>query len=439
MTKPITAIALGGGITLAALGFVGMFLWVESPPEDDQIQVITLSDELDADQPRPTEVDPSDYETRQSGLMVYDMQVGTGDKPVEGQIVKVAYSGWLADGGKMFDSSVHRGRPPLEFQIGRPGIIPGWQEGVADMRVGGKRQLVIPPALAYGKKGSPPVIPPEATLVFDVELVELGEIRVPPKYPDLDLATDSRAEELDKGVKVVDLEAGSGPLIEDGSVVVTELTVWNQDHDQVFSTLDDRRSAKYWVGGGRAERPPFEGMDIGLRGMREGGTRFMEIPAEVALGAKGQPPRIPPDSTVYVQVTPKDVSAPRVVPEAIVAFDRAAMTTTESGLMYLDLVEGDGETPTAGDFVFTEYSGWLEDGTLFDSSYKRRDALSFPLFSNSVIKAWDEAISTMKVGGKRVIVAPADLAYGDQAQGQIPAGATLIFEIELVRVMKRPH
>ena len=104
-----------------------------------------------------------------SGLQYKDIAVGDGAEAVTGSRVAVHYTGWLADGTK-FDSSIDRGEP-FTFTIGAGGAIEGWQEGIQGMRVGGKRKLVIPPQLGYGEGGFPPVIPPNATLTFEVELV----------------------------------------------------------------------------------------------------------------------------------------------------------------------------------------------------------------------------------------------------------------------------
>jgi peptidylprolyl isomerase len=111
--------------------------------------------------------------TTASGLKIDDTKVGTGASPKTGQTCVMHYTGWLyVDGakGQKFDSSVDRGQP-FEFQIGRGMVIKGWDEGVASMKVGGKRTLIIPPELGYGARGAGGVIPPNATLMFDVELL----------------------------------------------------------------------------------------------------------------------------------------------------------------------------------------------------------------------------------------------------------------------------
>jgi peptidylprolyl isomerase len=111
--------------------------------------------------------------TTASGLKYSDLVVGTGATPQKGQTVAVHYTGTLAS-GKKFDSSYdHPGQQPLEFQLGTPGIIKGWNEGIETMKVGGKRRLIIPPPLAYDKLGKAPSIPPNATLTFEVELMSV--------------------------------------------------------------------------------------------------------------------------------------------------------------------------------------------------------------------------------------------------------------------------
>ena len=107
--------------------------------------------------------------TTPSGLKYIDTEVGTGASPTTGQTVKVHYTGTLTN-GKKFDSSVDRGQP-FSFKIGVGQVIKGWDEGVGTMKVGGKRTLIIPPDLGYGERGAGGVIPPNATLLFDVELL----------------------------------------------------------------------------------------------------------------------------------------------------------------------------------------------------------------------------------------------------------------------------
>jgi peptidylprolyl isomerase len=121
--------------------------------------------------PRPTAA--AEPITTASGLKIIDTVVGTGATPKTGQTCVMHYTGWIYENGAKgakFDSSVDRGQP-FEFAIGTGQVIGGWDEGVASMKVGGKRTLIIPPNLGYGSQGAGGVIPPNATLIFDVELL----------------------------------------------------------------------------------------------------------------------------------------------------------------------------------------------------------------------------------------------------------------------------
>jgi len=114
--------------------------------------------------------------TSPTGLAYIDEIVGNGGSPQAGQTVVVHYTGWLTNGQK-FDSSVDRGQP-FEFVLGRGQVIRGWDEGVASMKIGGKRKLIIPPELGYGSTGAGGVIPPNAKLIFEVQLLEIGRAHV---------------------------------------------------------------------------------------------------------------------------------------------------------------------------------------------------------------------------------------------------------------------
>ena len=119
--------------------------------------------------PEETPVQPT-TPAAPASLVSQDITVGTGAEATPGKTVTVNYTGWLTDGTK-FDSSLDAGRTPFSFKLGAGSVIPGWDQGVVGMKVGGKRKLTIPPDLGYGSRGAGGVIPPNATLVFDVELL----------------------------------------------------------------------------------------------------------------------------------------------------------------------------------------------------------------------------------------------------------------------------
>jgi peptidylprolyl isomerase len=121
--------------------------------------------------PPPVSAEPTFTDT---GLGIIDIEAGTGETPAPGQTLVVHYTGWLSENGTKFDSSLDRGTP-FEFALDAGQVIAGWDEGLATMKVGGKRRLIIPADLAYGEQGRPPTIPANAELTFDIELLEIKE------------------------------------------------------------------------------------------------------------------------------------------------------------------------------------------------------------------------------------------------------------------------
>jgi peptidylprolyl isomerase len=143
-----------------------------STPTISEVTAVAKKDEGKPAAPASTASPAAGQEvTTPSSLKYVDLKVGDGASPKQGQQVIVHYTGWLTNGTK-FDSSVDKGQP-FNFRLGMGMVIKGWDEGVATMKVGGKRKLTIPPQLGYGAKGYPPVIPPNSTLVFDVELLDI--------------------------------------------------------------------------------------------------------------------------------------------------------------------------------------------------------------------------------------------------------------------------
>lgn len=236
--------------------------------------------------------------TTRSGLRVTEVLEGEGASPARGEIVSIHYTAWYVDGDE-FDSTKELGEP-MRFVMGKGQLLAGLEEGVATMRKGGKRVLVLPPELAFGKEGRPPVVPPNRWVRFEVELV--------------------------------DIEPGLPPILP-------------------------------WSDAGR------------------------EIVA------------------------------------------------TPSGLQFVDFEEGEGEYPDLGETVVVQYSGFLGDGTLFDTTYYQGQPLAFEVSLETLIPGWVEGLLTMREGGRRKLIIPPFLGYGKSGHGNsIPPDATLVYDIELLEV-----
>ena len=224
-----------------------------------------------------------------SGLQIDDTVPGTGAEAKAGQPVIVHYTGWLHDPaapngrGQKFDSSKDRGEP-FEFQLGAGMVIRGWDEGVQGMKVGGTRVLTIPPEMGYGAHGAGGVIPPNATLVFEVELLPEPE-RVP--------------------LQMTDVVEGSGAEAAAGMRVSVHYTGWlyqpdaPQGRGAKFDSSKDRgQPFRFHLGQGQVIR----GWDDGVQGMKVGGTRVLVIPPELGYGPRGAGGVIPPNATLVFEV-----------------------------------------------------------------------------------------------------------------------------------------
>lgn len=160
----------------------------------------------------------------------------------------------------------------------------------------------------------------------------------------------------------------------------------------------------------------------------------------VPLGCRNETPTTeapPADTTVVVPPEDKDTASPpgpATTTGAAPDVKEENMTATASGLKYEVIEEGTGPSPKPGQTVVVHYTGWLMDGTKFDSSRDRGEPFKFTLGQGQVIQGWDEGVAMMKVGGRRILVLPPDLAYGQQGIGPIPPNATLKFDVELLGI-----
>jgi FKBP-type peptidyl-prolyl cis-trans isomerase len=358
--------------------------------------------------------------TTKSGLQYLEITPGTGRSPQKGDLLTMNFVGSLPDGTEITNSQTSG--KPVSLVYGVESLLPGWEEGLGLMKAGGKAKLVLPPELAFGAEGYG-MVPPNSQLVLELELLTVKEPPQPTSYAEKDLTT------TESGLQYIDLVQGDGKEAKKDYTVSTQFTVWvkGEDKDQYIYSSKGGDPVSFVVGRGDTV---FKGWDEGVLDMKVGGKRLLVIPPELAFGDQAAS-GIPANSTLVMEVELVDATEPVVMTKV----DEKDYQTTDSGLKYYDIVVGEGITPTVGQTVIVHYTGWLEDGTQFDSSVERGQPFSFILGSGNVIPGWDEGVATMKVGGKRQLKIPPELAYGEQGSGGvIPPNATLIFDVELLEV-----
>jgi peptidylprolyl isomerase len=235
-------------------------------------------DNSDPDEKRAVEVPGG------TGLKFVDLQEGQGETLNHGDTAAVRYVGRLKDGGKQFDSNIGEGNPLFTFKVGSGQVIRGWDLGVIGMKVGGKRKLFIPANLAYGSRGSPGSIPPDADLIFEVELVKI----VPQPQP-----------QPPGKLEIVDLKEGSGAAAKSGDTVVVHYTgTLKADGKKFDSSLDRGEPFEFELGAGKV----IKGWDQGVAGMKVGGKRKLIIPSDLAYGTRGAGRSIPPNADLVFEV-----------------------------------------------------------------------------------------------------------------------------------------
>lgn len=222
-------------------------------------------------------------------LQITDTKVGTGAEVKAGDNVTVNYTGWLYVDGKKttaFDSSTDPSFnhvEPATFQVGVGQLIKGWDQGIVGMKVGGTRTLIVPPSLGYGVQGQSPTIPGNATLYFEVTLIDIPKLQI------------------------ADTKVGAGAAVKSGDTITVNYTGWlyvdGKKTTKFDSSIDPAfkhvKPFQTEIGAGKV----IVGWDQGLVGMKVGGTRTLIIPPSLAYGVQGQPPSIPANATLYFEIT----------------------------------------------------------------------------------------------------------------------------------------
>jgi peptidylprolyl isomerase len=348
--------------------------------------------------------------TTPSGLKYVITQKGNGKKPQAGDKVVVHYTGKLTN-DTVFDSSVKRGQP-FSFTLGVGQVIKGWDEGIALLQVGDKATFTIPAELGYGAQDMGN-IPPNSTLIFDVELLDVKEKPAAFDVKGKDTITTA------SGLKYIIVKPGSGMKGKENKVTL-HYSVYSEGKF-MESSLEKGQPLVFVAGKGKMLPPLDEAVSL-----FNAGTKAKVIIPPSLMPGQGQKGDLIFDIEILKveeAITPK-------------AFDVKGKdtVTTASGLKYIVVEKGNGPKAENGKMVSVHYTGYLQDGSTFDSSVERGEPFSFMLGAGQVIKGWDEGISLLNVGSKARLIIPYNLAYGERGQGPIPPKATLIFDVELLNV-----
>lgn len=240
--------------------------------------------------------------------------------------------------------------------------------------------------------------------------------------------SDNGTTVTDDGLEITDNEVGSGDEAEPMDFLTIHFEGTLESGEVFESTFERDEPITVQVGSGQL---PIEGWDQGLVGMREGGKRSLVIPPNLAFGEEGVEGFIPGGENIYMDIELLSINKP---PEPW-DYNEADLQSTEAGLQYYVHEEGGNEEPEAGDMIRVNYSGFLEDGTMFDSSTLRDEPFVFTVGEGQVIPGWDEGLLDMSVGEKRTLIIPPEMGYGPNgAGGVIPPNATLIFDVELLAI-----
>lgn len=370
---------------------------------------------------RTTEPDPEPAEkVTESGLVYTILREGEGPRPDTGDVVTVHYTGKLMD-GTVFESSYER-EEPVDIRLGSEQLLPGWDEGIALLREGAKAVFVIPPDLAYGDMGFGP-IPENETLTYEVEV-----LRITSPATLYEEEEDLFREITASGAEYAILEEGDGRPLSEEMLVTVNYTGYLEDQQYVFDSSYERGEPLSFILGRNMVIP---GWEEALTHLQVGDKARLWIPYELAYGEEGRG-EIPPATDLVFDMEILEAS-PVAAPDPFPVEGRDTVQT-DTGLQYIMVEEGKGDQPSPGNILAVHYSGYLSDGTLFDSSRQRSEPFRFVLGTDQVLRGWDEAFLYLSEGSKVRLIIPPDLAYGDRGYGPIPPGETLIFDVELIEI-----
>ncbi|CAD7701085.1 unnamed protein product [Ostreobium quekettii] len=366
--------------------------------------------QLDAEGDEDFDDDEEDYDggedkvgevvnvTKDGGVKKKIITAGKGYlTPEKGDVVEVHYVGTLADGGEKFDSSRDRDTP-FTFNLGKGEVIKGWDEGVARMKKGEKAVLTCAPKYAYGEAGSPPKIPANATLDFEVELLGWKSVK--------DIAGDGGVIKT----TMVEGEGWENPRDKDEVLVKYEAKV--KGADAPFTTQE----VEFTVSEGHF----CKALPIAVKKMKKGEKASLIVNAEYGLGEAGQPPEVPPNSELEISLE-------------LVSWKKVDDVTDDSLVIKKTLKKGTGYSkPKEMATVTIKYTARLEDGTVFEEN----NELKFVTDEDQVIRGLDLAVMKMEKEEVALVTIGPSYAFGDcdtkRDKAMVPAGSTVVYEVELL-------
>jgi peptidylprolyl isomerase len=366
----------------------------------------------------------NDLTTTPSGLKYRIIDQGKGDSPVSGDMVAVHYLGAL-ENDTFFDNSYER-EEPLTFNYGVGQVIKGWDEGIGLLKPGGIAFFVIPPKLGYGDS-EVLNIPSNSTLYFIVELVDVQK-------NDKLKAFDTSGKDTvtnPSGVKYIVVQEGEGDKPTKSNWAYFHFTGYLPS-GQIFDA-SMLRGEPVRINPGQMEFIPA--WDEIIQMMKPGSKFHVIVPPEMALGEQGLPGVVPPNTTLRFDIELLHVSKKREVKP----FDCKGKDTVklDSGLQIIHVKEGTGIEPKEGDMVKIHFTGYLENGKMFQSSLNTDDPVIFAVGQMHVIKGIDEAVKYLKPGGTMRVLVPWQLGYGEEGYPPlIPEKENLVFDIELLSVVE---
>lgn len=360
---------------------------------------------------------PGEFTKTASGLQYRFIVKKDSARVEEGDKCKAHFTLRLGNDSLLDDT--RKTGTPWEFKATPSQLIPGFLEAVLMMGSGDKLEVIVPPSLGY-KEQQAGAIPPNSTLKFSIELLSVSPGLRPFNTKGKDTIKTA------SGLKYLIAHKANGAAPMTGDIVTIHYSGYLPDGKMFDSSVERGETIKFNLG------QSLPGLDEGIANMTVGSKFRIIIPYALAFGEGGRGP-IPPKTDVIYDVELKEVKK-KVKPVAYAIAGKDTMKTS-SGLKYLIAAKGEGPQGAQGKKVKVHYTGYLLDGSIFDSSVERDQYFEFTLGVNPVIPGWTEALQLMKVGDKWRLVIPPNLAYGSNGfPPKIGPNQTLVFDVELIAV-----